>query len=89
MPIGLSLHLLLLPQDLSLTLLLLYLLPHTIALGLLHVRAFGTLLLDLLPTKILHLLPRVLITTGGLSGQISYLSLSRLLCAKVSLLTRL
>jgi hypothetical protein len=78
-----------LPQDLSLTLLLLHLLTYSFTLGLLHVRAFGTLLLDLLPTKILHLLPRVLITTGGLSGQISYLSLSRLLCAKVSLLTRL
>ena len=87
LPGGLSLRRL--PQDLSLTLLLLHLLTHPFALGLLHVRAFRTLLLDLLATKILHLLARVSITAGCLSGQISDLSLTCLLCGQVWLLTRL
>ena len=87
LPGGLSLRRL--PQDLSLTLLLLHLLTYSFTLGLLHVRAFGTLLVDLLPTKILHLLPGVSITARCLSGQISHLSLARLLCGEVWLLTGL
>jgi hypothetical protein len=86
LPGSLSLHLLLLTQGVSLTLLLLHLLAHAFALRLLSAHAICALLLNLLPAQILHLLPRVSITASRLSGQIRNLSFSCLLRRKVLLL---
>jgi hypothetical protein len=80
----------LLAQSVSLALLRLHLLPHTFALSLLPGNGLWcTLLLDLLPAQILHLLASVAITTSRLSGQIGHLSFPRLLCCYVRLRTRL
>ena len=84
-----ALYLLLLTQHIPLTLLL-HLLAHAFALGLSRIAGLcGSLLFNLLPSQILHLLPRVTITASCLSGQLGHLSFSRLLCGYVRLRTRL
>ena len=82
-----ALCLLLLTQNFSLTLLL-HLLAHALALGRIA-GLYRSLLFNLLPSQILHLLPRVAITACSLSGQIGHLSFPRLLCGDVRLRTRL
>ena len=69
LPGSLALYLLLLAQRFSLTLWLLHLLPHTFALGLnWNAGLRCSLLLDLLPPQILHLLPRVATPARCLPG---------------------
>ena len=69
LPGSLALHLLLLAQRISLTLLLLHLLPHALTLGLnRNAGRCCSLLLDLLSAQILHLLSRVTITTSCLAS---------------------
>ena len=93
---SLSLHLLLLRQNISLALLLLHLLPHTFALGLLSLLGLlrvccgplCSLLVDLLPPQILHLLSRIAVATRSLSGQVRHLPLTRLLSSQVRLCRR-
>jgi hypothetical protein len=89
LPRSLSLYLLLLAQSSPLTLLL-HLLPHTLALGLgWNAGRCRSLLLDLLPPQILHLLPCITIAASRLSGQIRHLSFPRLLRGYVRLPTEL
>jgi hypothetical protein len=89
LPGSLALYLLLLSQNFPLTLLL-HLLAHAFALGLSRITGLcGSLLFNLLPPQILHLLPRVAIATRGLPGEVGHLPFPRLLCGYVRLRTRL
>ena len=89
LPGSLALYLLLLAQTFPLTLLL-HLLPDTLALGLgWNASRCRSLLLDLLPPQILHLLPCVTIAASRLSGQIGHLFFTRLFCGYVRLRTHL
>jgi hypothetical protein len=87
LPRSLALDLLLLPQRFSLVLLLLHLLAHALALHLLRISTLDTLLFELLPAQILHLLPRISIAAGNLSRQIRHLSFPCLICGQVRLWT--
>jgi hypothetical protein len=81
--------LLLLTQNFPLALWL-HLLAHAFTLGLGRIAGLcGSLLFNLLPPQILHLLSRVAITTCCLSGQVGHLSFPCLLCGYVRLRTRL